>query len=88
MVPGSGCDQSSVRRNGKTGDRSRVPIEHLVRLLLTERPDCNMRIRAGSDDASIFQKCGSVHRTVVKAHHLLGRIACERPADRGRIEAA
>ncbi len=64
-----------------------MSIKHPVGLLLTGRPDRNVRIRAGSDDATILQKCDSVHRTVVKAHHLLGDVAAsdQRIADVSKL---
>ena len=69
-------------------DRRRVSLQHRVGLLLAVAPDRDAPVRACRDGAAVSQQRDRVHGIVVEAQHLLGGVARERPADRGRIEAA
>ena len=55
---------------------------------LALRPDRDMRVGAGGGDAAVLEPGDRVHRAVVEAHHLLGDVARQRPADRRGVEAA
>ena len=44
-----------------------MPVKDLVGLLLCGRPDCDMRVGAGSNDASVFEIGDGIHRAVVES---------------------
>ena len=75
------AEASPARPAGQVLDRPDMPVVDLVGLLLCGRPDCDMRVGAGSNDASVFEIGDGIHRAVVETQHLLGGIAAERPPD-------
>src|SRR5215472_6526667 len=65
-----------------------MAVKHLIGRRLACGPDRDMCIAARSDDTAVFEPGHRIHRAVMKAHHLLGDVARQRPANRRGVEAA
>jgi len=65
-----------------------VAGQHGRGLRLARFRDRDARVLTRGDDATILEDCHGVDRAVVKAQHLLGGVAFQRPANGGRVEAA
>ena len=65
-----------------------MTFQHGVGLGVARSPDRNAPIGACGCRASIFQQHHRVDGIRMETEHLLGRIARQRPADRGGIEAS
>ena len=52
-----------------------MAVEHFIGLRLALRPDRDMRVGAGGDDAPVLEPGDRVHRAIMETHHLLGDVA-------------
>src|SRR5262245_26715234 len=65
-----------------------MPLEHLRRLRLARRPDCDTRVLPAGGDAAVAEEDSRVDRVVMEAQDLLGRVVRGRPAEHRGIEAS
>src|ERR1043166_5540632 len=65
-----------------------MTLEHPFRALLARAPDGDAAILARARHAAVLEESDRVDRALVEAQHLERRVALERPADGGGIEAA
>src|SRR5262249_23850312 len=87
-IPRGGCQHLAIGRSRERGNRSGVAVEDPIGRLLACRPDCDMRIAACRHNAAVLEPGDRIHRPVMEAHHLLGNVARQRPANRRSIKAA
>jgi hypothetical protein len=65
-----------------------VTLQHDAGLLLARFPDRDARVGAGGNDAAVAQQRDGIHRAIMEAQDLFGRVGLERPADGRCIETA
>jgi hypothetical protein len=64
-----------------------MPLQNVVRLLSARRPDGNAPVGTGRHHPPILEESYCVHSARMKTKDLLGGFGCERPTNRGGIEA-
>ncbi len=77
-----------VGRHRKCGDRRGMAFQHGIGLGVAGSPDGDAAVGACGRRAAVSEQCHRVDGVGMETQHLFGRIARQRPADRGRIEAA
>ena len=84
VIPRGRCERCAIGRYRQRDDRRRMAFEHRVGLCLAGSPDRDAAIGAGGRRAPIPEQRDRVDGVGMETKHLLGRIARQRPADRGR----
>jgi hypothetical protein len=87
-IPRRRSDPFSVRRCGECDHRSGVPLQNCRWRRLPIIPDRDLTVFPTSREFAAGNDDDRIYRALMKTKYLLRGVFCERPADRGRVEAS
>ena len=83
MIPRRRSQCCAVGRRRERGDRCRMAFQNGIGLHFAGSPDCNAPVGARGRGVPVPQQHDRIDGAGMEPQHLLGRIARQRPADRG-----